>query len=273
MKKLNALKGILVLGMSVCLLSACGSTPASQSNNSKASQTSGGEKAGEQENGTGELMWQDKEGNWQFDTSKFDASKFSGKLYMDGKEISLPMTVDSLLEQEIYVHRATDETLESTLTEMQEREIKSGDFENNGWVWHNEDGIIKSIHGIDQRTIWNPLQEDVPIKECAVGTMMFEPDKDGVPIMGFEVPERSPYRLSLEEVVDMLGVPCYYTGSFVSGAIIYYYYGDYSLEFSCSSGGVVSSCAYIATEYAESPLYKDGGGWADYKAVYDKLNP
>ncbi|MCM1325752.1 MAG: hypothetical protein NC094_05300 [Bacteroidales bacterium] len=268
MKKVDALKGIFVLGMSVCLLSACSSTPAGQSNNSKVSQTSEGEKAGEQENGTGELMWQDKEGNWQFDTSKFDASKFSGKLYIDGKEISLPMTVDSLLEQEIYVHRATDETLESTLTEMQEREIKSGDFENSGWVWHNEDGTIESISGIKQRTIWNPLQENIPIKECAVGTMMFKPDKDGVPIMGFEVPEVSPYRLSLEEVVDMLGVPCYSTGS-----TIYYYYGDYSLSFYCHSSGEISSCTYITTAYGESPLYKNGGGWAEYKAVYDKLNP
>lgn len=279
MMKLNAAKGILALGMSACLLTACGSTPASQSNVSKTSgmegntgaQTSEVEKGTGNEKGAGQLMWQDKEGKWQFDISQFDASKFSGKLYIDDKEIALPMTVNSLLEQEIYVHESVSGTLEDTLSEMQEKEMESGDCQNKGWVWHNVNGSMKSIEGIHQCTIWNPLQENVPIKECAVGTMMFTPDHEGVPIMGFEEPEESPYRLSLEEVVNMLGVPCYYNNG--SDGSMYYYYGDYSLYFSYNSSGSIITCTYLTTAYAEGPLWLDPEGWAEYKEVYDRINP
>lgn len=278
MKKLNAAK-VFILCMSLCLLTACGNASAGQKNDggneaagmegTGGNQTSGGAN-GSADAAAGQLAWQDKKGIWQFDTSQFDASKFSGMLHIDGKEISLPMTVSSLLEQGIYVYEAVDGTLESSLSDMQKKTFEFESYDNGGWVYHDEGGTMESLKGIHQITVWNPLQETVTMEKCAVGTMMFEPKKDGVCIMGFKEPEESPYRLSLEEVVEFLGAPCYYFSN-NSGGHLHYYYGDYSLEFGFGSGGTISYCTYITTAYGESPLYKATENWEKYKAVYEQL--
>lgn len=233
-----------------------------------------------------ELFREEKDGKWWFDTSRFDPSKYDGKLYLDGIEITLPLTVQDLYEDGIYCDTSVDKTVEGAQQEYETGVLENDDEQSEQYIYREVDGALKSLESVSQITIYN-LNEDEEsgsklIKNSKVGTLGLRGSStneaqrllDSLKLEGIKTDAGNHY-LDVESLMEAYGPPCFYVNA--SGTLnsyLYYYYGDYSLEFAVM-GEQVYSLYYIGTEYLEADELHTVPARSDtetaYMEAYSKL--
>lgn len=213
------------------------------------------------EDETASEIFGEKDGEWWFDTTQFDASKFDGRLWLDGVEVTLPMTVSSLQEVGIYCDKGLHGDLESAKEEYETGFLNQDDEQSEQYIWREADGDLVKIEVVDQITMYNLDKEAEPdckpIKDSKIGTLGLSGSStrdaklllESLGLEGVETDAGNHY-LDVESLIEAYGPPCFYVNGSIS-SYLYYYYGDYSLEFAVMDGDVYS-LYYIGTEYLEA---------------------
>lgn len=241
------------------------------------------ENASVEQNTSSELFREDENGEWWFDTSQFDASKFDGKLYLDEIEVTLPVTVSDLYEYGIFCDGWTDMTIEAAEQKYETETLNNGDTENGSDLFKSVDGVLKPVENVNQITLYNLNSDgdeyaDRSLKESKIGTLMMhgasaneaERMLAGLNLEGREN-DAGQYYLDVELLIEAYGPPCYYVNG--SDCFLYYYYGDYSMKY-MEQGGRIILASYIGTEYFEAEELRHGGisdSDRKYIEAYSKL--
>lgn len=242
------------------------------------------ENASMEQNASSELFREDENGEWWFDTSQFDASKFDGKLYPDGLEVTLPLTVSDLHEAGIYCEGSINMTIEDAEQKYETLALSDGDEQSELFIYKAEDGVLKSVESVSQITMYN-LNDDEEddnrlLKNSKVGTLNLHGGSaneaeymlEALNLEGRENDAGQHY-LDVESLIEAYGPPCFYKNGSLS-SFLYYYYGDYSMKY-MEQGGRIIMASYIGTEYLEAEEMHIVPSWSDteleYMEAYSKL--
>lgn len=217
---------------------------------------------GSTEDQTASELFGKKGDEWWFDTTQFDPSKFDGKLMLDGIEVTLPMTVSSLQSVGIYCDGGLHYgDLESAKEQYETGFLNDDDEQSEQRIWREEDGGLVKIEVVKQLTMYNLDQEAErdckPIKDSKIGTLGLSGSStneaklllESLGLEGVET-DAGNYYLDVESLIEAYGPPCFYVNGSLS-SYLYYYYGDYSLEFAVMDEQVCD-LYYIGTEYLEA---------------------
>lgn len=249
------LTAALGLGMSGCADKGADETGAQTQEPAASS-----EKANAEGETTSEF-YGEKDGEWWFDTTQFDASKFDGKIILDGIEVTLPMTVSSLYEVGIYCDNGLHWDLASAKEEYETGFLNDDDDQSGQYIWREEEGELVRIEVVKQLTMYNLDQEAEldckPIKDSKIGTLGLSGSStydaelllESLGLEGVETAAGN-HCLDVESLMEAYGPPCFYVSGSLS-SYLYYYYGDYSLKFGVM-GEQVYDFYYIGTEYLEA---------------------
>lgn len=242
------------------------------------------ENASDKQSAASELFREDENGEWWFDTSQFDASKFDGKLYPDGLEVTLPLTVSNLHEAGIHCEGSINMTIEDAEQKYETLALSDGDEQSELFIYKAEDGVLKSVESVSQITMYN-LNDDEEddnrlLKNSKVGTLNLHGGSakeaeymlEALNLEGRENDAGQHY-LYVESLIEAYGPPCFYKNGSLS-SFLYYYYGDYSMEY-MEQGGRIIMASYIGTEYLEAEEMHIVPSWSDteleYMEAYSKL--
>lgn len=251
---------------------------------SDAGSTETGNASAEQK-ASAELFREEADGNWWFDTSQFDAFRFDGKLYLDGIDVTLPLTVSDLHEVGIYCEGSRDMTVEDADQKYETLALNAGDEQNESYIYKAEDGVLKSLESVSQISMYN-LNDDEEydnrlLKNSKVGTLILsggsanesERMLEALNLEGKESDLADYYNLDVESLIEAYGPPCFYKNGSLD-CLLYYYYGDYSMEF-VEQGGRIIMTIYIGTEYLEAEEMHIVPSWSatelEYMEAYSKL--
>lgn len=220
---------------------------------------------------------------YTFDTSKFDQNRYDGKFTMAGVEVTFPLgTVPQLQamgidfgenafiksEEELLVNRKFENPIvepdEQTWTEM--------------WYGHLKDGVFDSEFYM--KCVWftNLTDKAVEFLNLDIGAFYIEfasEEKSQEMAAAWGIEDG---RMTIDTVVEKMGLPIYYQKSSSRyGALeLYYYYGDYTLLFTCdtygSNAGNVVQFDYATTKYIDHNYEGGAKAWAEYKEVCDNFS-
>lgn len=175
-------------------------------------------------------------------------------------------------------------TIEDAEQKYETLALSDGDEQSELFIYKAEDGVLKSVESVSQITMYN-LNDDEEddnrlLKNSKVGTLILHGGSaneaeymlEALNLEGRENDAGQHY-LDVESLIEAYGPPCFYKNGSLS-SFLYYYYGDYSMEY-MEQGGRIIMASYIGTEYLEAEEMHIVPSWSDteleYMEVYSKL--